>query len=245
MKNLLALAVLLAITTALWPQATPPLSKELLQKAQSGDIAAQRIAGYDYHYGIGVGIDYKKARYWFTRAEKQGDGYSAYCLSQMLDHLEGIGDTIDPFSSAFSYMFRAAQLGYTPAYVEVAGYYEQGMQNGFLFKKNPDYVEAAMWYRKAADLQYPKAEYALGRFYEAGLGVPKNTKLALQWYARSAIHNNSDAKARFELLKDQGGIPTDSIPTAICKDGYTSFSQHDDGTCSDHGGVEQWISTKE
>src|SRR5262249_33167212 len=29
--------------------------------------------------------------------------------------------------------------------------------------------------------------------------------------------------------------------TAVCNDGTYSFSQHQQGTCSHHGGVKQWI----
>lgn len=29
--------------------------------------------------------------------------------------------------------------------------------------------------------------------------------------------------------------------TAICNDGHTSYSRHHSGTCSDHGGVQQWL----
>ena len=30
-------------------------------------------------------------------------------------------------------------------------------------------------------------------------------------------------------------------PTAICRDGTTSYSQHHSGTCSWHGGVRRWL----
>jgi len=31
--------------------------------------------------------------------------------------------------------------------------------------------------------------------------------------------------------------------TAICNDGWTSHSRHNSGTCSDHGGVQQWLNS--
>lgn len=34
---------------------------------------------------------------------------------------------------------------------------------------------------------------------------------------------------------------TEGPVTAICNDGWQSHSQHRSGTCSDHGGVAQWI----
>jgi serine/threonine-protein kinase len=39
-------------------------------------------------------------------------------------------------------------------------------------------------------------------------------------------------------------VPTSEYPpgaTAICKDGTISFSQHQSGTCSRHGGVRKWL----
>jgi len=35
-----------------------------------------------------------------------------------------------------------------------------------------------------------------------------------------------------------------ATPTAVCKDGSKSYSQHHSGTCSGHGGVEKWLDTK-
>jgi hypothetical protein len=32
-----------------------------------------------------------------------------------------------------------------------------------------------------------------------------------------------------------------TTPTARCKDGTTSYSAHHSGTCSGHGGVDQWL----
>jgi hypothetical protein len=35
-----------------------------------------------------------------------------------------------------------------------------------------------------------------------------------------------------------------AAPTALCKDGSTSHSEHHTGTCSGHGGVEKWLDGK-
>ena len=35
-----------------------------------------------------------------------------------------------------------------------------------------------------------------------------------------------------------------TAPTAQCKDGSTSYSEHHSGTCSGHGGVEKWLDQK-
>ena len=35
--------------------------------------------------------------------------------------------------------------------------------------------------------------------------------------------------------------PAGKAPMATCKDGTTSYSAHHSGTCSGHGGVQQWL----
>jgi len=35
-----------------------------------------------------------------------------------------------------------------------------------------------------------------------------------------------------------------TAPTARCKDGSTSYSEHHSGTCSGHGGVAEWLDKK-
>lgn len=69
----------------------------------------------------------------------------------------------------------------------------------------PDYAQAAMWYRRAADQNDAASEYSLGRFYENGLGVPKNINTALAWYTKAAQGGNANAKTRIELLTEQTG----------------------------------------
>jgi TPR repeat protein len=47
--------------------------------------------------------------------------------------------------------------------------------------EKPDWNEAAKWYRKAAEKGHHHAQKELGRLYEFGLGVEKNTAEALFW----------------------------------------------------------------
>lgn len=60
-------------------------------------------------------------------------------------------------------------------------------QLGWLLALNPapdaprDYAEAARWFRRAADQDYPKAEVYLGTLYHQGLGVSKDEVEAFYW----------------------------------------------------------------
>src|SRR5215469_13092186 len=49
-----------------------------------------------------------------------------------------------------------------------------------------DYIEAARWYRTAADLGDPAAQNNLGGLYLRGLGVKQDDAAALQWYLGAA-----------------------------------------------------------
>jgi TPR repeat protein len=75
------------------------------------------------------------------------------------------------------------------------------------FGSGPDYAEAILWYRKAAEQNDAISEYSLGRFYEQGLGVKQNPTLALSWYKRAAGHGNADARTRYELLSEEMSTP--------------------------------------
>jgi hypothetical protein len=49
---------------------------------------------------------------------------------------------------------------------------------------------------------------------------------------------NHDGNLVHRPARDSNGRPQGA--TALCRDGTYSFSQHHDGTCSHHGGVEHW-----
>lgn len=67
---------------------------------------------------------------------------------------------------------------------------------GTLYEKssagNPDFKNAATWYRRAAEQGYSRAAIQLGRLYEKGLGVEKNSTEAFNWYRRASGLESSD-----------------------------------------------------
>ena len=50
----------------------------------------------------------------------------------------------------------------------------------------PDYEEAALWYRRAAQQGLERAQINLGFLYEKGLGVEQDNKRALEWYRKAS-----------------------------------------------------------
>jgi hypothetical protein len=61
---------------------------------------------------------------------------------------------------------------------------------GEIFEKGlgvpPDYVAAAVWYRRGAERGSSRAAINLGQLYEQGHGVPKDPVQALGWYRKAA-----------------------------------------------------------
>ena len=56
--------------------------------------------------------------------------------------------------------------------------------------------------------------------------------------SRHDCYINHDGVPVHRPARDNNGQPQGA--TARCRDGTYSFSQHHDGTCSHHGGVEHW-----
>jgi uncharacterized protein len=87
----------------------------------------------------------------------------------------------------------------------------------------PDYPEAMRWMRLAVDQSGPlaadadirgKAALQVGSWYQAGLGEPKNPKLAHDWWQRSAKLGNRDASYRLGVdcqQQHQGKLVSDCL----------------------------------
>lgn len=58
----------------------------------------------------------------------------------------------------------------------------------------PDPQKGLYWLRKAAENKDPSAMTALGISYYAGIGVPKDKKIAEEWYQKAALLGNIDAQ---------------------------------------------------
>lgn len=79
---------------------------------------------------------------------------------------------------------------------------------GEIYEKSANYPRAAEWYRKAAAQGYARAQNNLGFLYEKGLGVPKDSRMALQWYRKAAglpgeMALPSGTSAEVQLLQRQ------------------------------------------
>ncbi|HVT81949.1 MAG TPA: hypothetical protein VHM90_14995, partial [Phycisphaerae bacterium] len=73
-----------------------------------------------------------------------------------------------------------------------------------------DYSNALAWYRKAADLKNPEAQFWVGYLYETGRGTERNTTEAARWYQSAADQKNTPAMINLGLLYERGlGVTKD------------------------------------
>jgi hypothetical protein len=66
-----------------------------------------------------------------------------------------------------------------------------------------DYVQAAIWWRKAADQGYPQAQNNLGVLYNAGKGVPQSYAEAYFWQNLAAARANGEMQDLFAKNRDE------------------------------------------
>jgi len=84
------------------------------------------------------------------------------------------------YQTALKVWLKDAKGGDKKAQTYVGEIYEKGLGT------NPDYIQAAQWYRKAAERGYARAQMNLGFLYEKGLGVEKNMAVAMDWYRKAS-----------------------------------------------------------
>lgn len=92
---------------------------------------------------------------------------------------------------------KAPKIGCPIAQRNLGADYERGE----LFKK--DMVKAVFWYKKSADQAYDSALYELGRLYMFGVGVPKDLKVAKEYFEKAAELKNEKAQLALKQLQEQ------------------------------------------
>ena len=157
------------------------------------------VAEAQYQYGVlnqgAVPKQYAKALYWYKRADAQGHREAPLSIATMYNHSWGVEQ--NNIEEA-KWLCKAAQRKSRNAIhsmqdindclkeVAVRGDSLAQYRVGFLLE-NPlgdrhDYINAAIWYRKAAEQGESGSFNALGDLYARGLGVPQDPVLAKMLY---------------------------------------------------------------
>jgi len=86
---------------------------------------------------------------------------------------------------------------------------------GYKFEKDKNYVEAAKWYKKAAEQGHADAQLSLGDAYSNGKGVPEDKEEAVKWYRKAADQGHEFAQFFLGSAYDDGeGVPVDKKEAA-------------------------------
>ncbi|KAI8637165.1 hypothetical protein BD408DRAFT_354256 [Parasitella parasitica] len=126
----------------------------------------------------------------YAQAAELGYAPSAYRLGECYEYGH-LGCDKDYASSVFYYTI-AARQGNTEACFALSALYLAGDKPNI----KPSEEKALYWARMAAMKGLPKAEFALGYFTETGIGRPKDTNEAMDWYKKAAAQGNEQAKKR-------------------------------------------------
>jgi len=78
-----------------------------------------------------------------------------------------------------------------------------------------DPVQAAYWYRKAADQGDPNAQNQLGYFYAWGIGVDRDEAEAAKWFMRASGSGSQPAKLNLAVMALKGVGQKRDIPFAL------------------------------
>ncbi len=186
--------------------------------AEAGDPAAQALLGQIYlEGGDGIGVDLPQAGRWLRAAASNGDPSGAYALAAVTADGTLTPPGMDPTDSdartaeATRLYLVAATAGSVPAQIETGLRYTQGIGTV------PNRVEAARWFREAAQAGNPIAQFNLGALHAAGLlsGGTPDYAAARPWFEQAAAQGHPDAQYNLGLAAAQGlGQPVDNESAA-------------------------------
>jgi TPR repeat protein len=81
---------------------------------------------------------------------------------------------------------------------------------GVMLTTRSKYKEAALWYKRAADMGIPTAAYNLGTLYYNGQGFSQDYAMARHWFETAAKRNDPYAEFQLGMMYGNGkGVDTD------------------------------------
>lgn len=191
-----AVGSLLDLDVALEPCTDPQVADRIQRFALEGNADKQFVMGIWHLNGVGVEQDEARARELLRGAAEAGQREAEYEVA--VRYAEGV--------DACALLERAGRQGLAKAQVELGRRLSEG--NGCAI----DEAAAAEWFRRAADQQYAPGLYAMGRSYEAGVGVEQDISVALGLYEAAGRQEHPEAMEKLEqLAKYRPEGPTDAL----------------------------------
>lgn len=189
--------------------------KQLVDKAELGDLSAQAELGGIYKNGIGVEENYQEALKWYNEAldgykealkdnreiehsEKEKNDYNNVLFNLGDMRRKGLGDVLD-YEEAFNLYYELAYMNQDArGYYRLAKLYEKHLIKDEGIDVNQKILGL---YTEAAKRGHTKAQFKLARIYQNGevWRVPTNANQALELYTEAA--SKGDRDARFKLAE--------------------------------------------
>src|SRR5260370_2186987 len=201
------------------PQSDESAVKWYRKAADQGNAVAQSRLGVMYRIGQGVGRDKEEAVRWYRKAARRGNPQALFNLG--VSYYNGDGVPSNP-TLAYSWFLLAQEAGNPAAEDAVKRSAEEGgrmgtpdalVQVAAMYEKGEElpqsYIEAAKWYRKAAELS-PLAAVNLSSLLIDGKGVAQDYGQAMSFCRRAAKWNYAPGQFCVGYLYQRGlGTPAD------------------------------------
>ena len=160
--------------------------KEILPKAQAGDIDAQFAIASMLEHGDGVKMDVRASVEWYQKAAEQGHSDAQFHMGWL--YANGLGLRQDYHAAAKWYRLAATFNNNPQAQFRLGELYfnGRGVEN--------DYGKAIEYYTRAATQGHAAAQFLLGSMYQEGWGVNRDLIVAYMWL-KMALPNRDQALA--------------------------------------------------
>lgn len=116
---------------------------------------------------------------------------------------------VERYSEALKCFLKAAELGYTGAYIEIGDMYYYGRGTAV------NYSEAARWYQKAVDEADCEAYKKIAVMYHYGRGVDKDIRKAIGFYNEAIEYYKVGIEMQFARAAEELGSLYESAPEGI------------------------------
>ena len=178
--------------------------KNLIAKAESGDVESMVMVGECYNRGFHTAKDDVKAQAYYKMAADKGDPAASFMVS--IGYLSGIGARKNK-SEAVRYMKFAAEKGLANAQYLLGALYHT-KEVGIFFQEE----KAIFYLEKAAKQGHAKAQLLLGDMNMTHEGIQYTLEKALFWYVCAYMHGKAAPEESREATEKlnrmlQNGLP--------------------------------------
>ena len=163
--------------------------------AKKDDEKAQYNVGLIYANGKGVQKNLAKAKKWYEKAAKQGNGPAQYNLARLY-HAAGESDA-HGYEKARYWYEKAVEAGIIQAYNNLAALYMEGKG------VNQDQQKAFELFQKAASMGDSSAQVNVAVLYAWGEGITHDKMKAYDNFKKALISGKSEASGYLDKLCSQ------------------------------------------